>query len=466
MRRPVLFSLLIIGLLFGAFAFSLVLATPTVPLPPSNGGQRDILELLNNVSFEIDADQDKQPDGWKGSLTEVTKSDKIKCNIPEEGKVFAHSGNCAYMFRGNPNGSISQLKQRVKPENIDLITDGALMTFSAFIDPRHATPDKEFGRAVVKFSNGSKTKIILSIPAQSGGYFLSAHSKPISMPSGVTVTVAKVNFSYSLTSAKMYIDDVSLDVTSDLTATPTPEITLTPTSSWTLVWADEFEDPEINLANWTYDIGAGGWGNGELEYYTDRPENARIENGELIIEAREEAYEGSDYTSARLKTQGLQFWTHGRIEARIKLPYGQGIWPAFWTLGTDIDEVSWPDCGEIDIMEFIGRLPNDIFGTIHGPGYADAGVGGSITLDQPASDDYHNFAIEWTADQIRWYVDDVEYFSATPADVPGDWVFDHDFFLLLNVAVGGEWPGDPDGTTVFPQQMKVQYVRVYQATGG
>lgn len=236
-------------------------------------------------------------------------------------------------------------------------------------------------------------------------------------------------------------------------------------AGWTLVWADEFDGSNINVQNWTFDTGGGGWGNNELEYYTDRPENARIENGNLVIEARKERYRNGAYTSARLKTQGLKTWTYGRIEARIKIPYGQGIWPAFWLLGNDINTVGWPGCGEVDIMENIGREPYTVHGTIHGPGYSGAnGVGSLLTATTPWSDDYHLYAVEWNTNHIEWSVDDVPYFSVSPADLPGAWVFDHPFYIILNVAVGGSWPGSPDATTQFPQQMLVDYVRVYQPT--
>lgn len=252
------------------------------------------------------------------------------------------------------------------------------------------------------------------------------------------------------------------------TATPGTNPTATPSGGYdgvfdTLVWSDEFAGSSINLSNWTYDIGGGGWGNNEYQYYTDRPENARIENGMLVIEAREERMRGRNYTSARLKTQGLRTFTYGRIEARLQVPYGQGIWPAFWMLGSDITTAGWPNCGEIDIMEHIGREPYNVYGTVHGPNYSGAnGVGNFTTLAQPVKDSFHVFAVEWTPTEIRWYMDGQQFHTVTPATVPGEWVFDHDFFLILNVAVGGYWPGYPDATTVFPQRMTVDYVRVYQ----
>jgi beta-glucanase (GH16 family) len=230
-----------------------------------------------------------------------------------------------------------------------------------------------------------------------------------------------------------------------------------------LVWADEFSGSTINRSNWTFDIGGDGWGNNEYQWYTDSLNNARIENGMLVIEAREERIRSRNYTSARLKTQGLRQFTYGRIEARIRVPYGQGIWPAFWALGANLPQVGWPNSGEIDIMEHIGREPFNVYGTVHGPGYSgSSGVGNGITLASPVTNDFHVFAIEWEPNVIRWYVDGVQYHTVTPQTIPGTWVFDHDFFLILNVAVGGYWPGYPDATTVFPQRMLVDYVRVYQ----
>ncbi len=241
---------------------------------------------------------------------------------------------------------------------------------------------------------------------------------------------------------------------------------------WTLVWSDEFAQPDgspPDSAKWTYDIGASGWGNNEWQYYTSRTNNARIENGQLIIEARKENYSGANYTSARLKTQGKAAWRYGRIEARIKIPRGQGIWPAFWMLGTNITSVNWPNCGEIDILENIGKEPTNVYGTIHGPGYSGgASIGRSYSLPDNAAfaDAFHIYAVEWTTNSIRWFLDGQQYFSASPASLPNGstWVFTQPQFLLLNVAVGGNWPGYPDATTTFPQQMIVDWVRVYAPT--
>ncbi|MDW8310531.1 MAG: family 16 glycosylhydrolase, partial [Verrucomicrobiales bacterium] len=204
-------------------------------------------------------------------------------------------------------------------------------------------------------------------------------------------------------------------------------------------------------------------------FYTSRTNNARLEGGCLIIEARQENWQGSNYTSARLKTQGKASWLYGRFEARIQIPRGQGIWPAFWMLGTNITSVGWPNCGEIDIMENIGREPNIVHGTVHGPGYSGGGgISGAYTLPGGVAfaDDFHVFAVEWTTNRIEWFVDGQRYFTVTPTNLPSGapWVFDRPQFLLLNVAVGGNWPGYPDGTTMFPQRMRVDYVRVFART--
>jgi beta-glucanase (GH16 family) len=269
---------------------------------------------------------------------------------------------------------------------------------------------------------------------------------------------------------------------------------------YTLVWSDEFGGRDGSLpdaAKWTYDIGGDGWGNQELEYYTKSAQNAQIEGGNLVITARAETYTGADgltrnYTSARLKTQGLFSQAYGRFEARIKLPAGQGIWPAFWLLGDDITKVDWPRCGEIDIMENIGKEPATNHGSLHGPSSTNPTADltatitlGAITNSGPTlsqipeikpippkreehtitlSEDFHVYAIQWEPDVVDFYVDERRYATFTSAQWPpgGTWVFDHPFFIILNVAVGGNWPGSPDSTTKFPQKMLVDYVRVYK----
>ena len=234
-----------------------------------------------------------------------------------------------------------------------------------------------------------------------------------------------------------------------------------------LVKADEFEIAGApNPSMWTYDIGTGqnGWGNNELQYYTDRPENVVVEDGVLKITARKEAFMGSSYTSARIKTLGLFEQTYGRFEARIQLPWGQGIWPAFWLLGANCEEVDWPQCGEIDIMEYRGQEPTVIHGSVHGPGYS---AGKAVTKRFELKNDrfdtgFHIFGIEWGPDYINYYVDNVLYNQITPDDVSGEWVFNHPFYIILNVAVGGSFVGPPGSQTIFPQTMLVDYVRIYE----
>lgn len=242
-----------------------------------------------------------------------------------------------------------------------------------------------------------------------------------------------------------------------------------------LVLADEFDaEGAPNSDIWSFDIGTGvnGWGNNELQYYTDRPENVQIQNGVLLITAREESFEGSSYTSARLTTKEKFEQRYGRFEARIRVPFGQGIWPAFWLLGADIDENPWPGAGEIDIMEYRGQEPTILVGSIHGPGYfgGDA-ISKDYTLENDRFDTgFHIFGIEWGPDYINYYVDDVLYNRITPEDVDeetdgeGVWVFDKPFFILINLAVGGSFVGPPNAETEFPQTLLVDYVRVYENT--
>jgi beta-glucanase (GH16 family) len=247
---------------------------------------------------------------------------------------------------------------------------------------------------------------------------------------------------------------------------------------WSLTWSDEFNAADgspVDSSKWVIETGGDGWGNQELEYYTARPENSFQQGGNLVIKVLQKKYTGSDgvtrdYTSARLKTLGEFSQKYGRFEARIKIPYGQGIWPAFWMMGDDIDKVGWPKCGEIDVMENIGKEPTLVHGTIHGPGYSgDKGPTAPFALPDQSrfADDFHIYAVEWEPKAIRFYVDDHLYATRTPRDIPKNakWIYQHPFFILLNVAVGGSWPGNPSATSQFPQTMLVDYVRVYKRSG-
>lgn len=250
----------------------------------------------------------------------------------------------------------------------------------------------------------------------------------------------------------------------------TPDEKQTVTTKFNLVFQDEFEvNGAPNPAIWSYDIGRGtsGWGNNELQYYTNSPDNVVVQNGYLIITAKSESFGGANYTSARLKTKGNFEQKYGRFEARVKLPTGKGLFPAFWMLGSNFDQVGWPQCGEIDIMEYIGSKPTEVFGTIHGPGFsAGNSISKKYNLTNARFDDgFHVFGVEWSEKHINWYVDNVLYSQIKREDVEkkgGDWVFDNSFYMLLNLAVGGNLPGSPDTNTSFPQRMIVDYVRVYQ----
>jgi beta-glucanase (GH16 family) len=237
--------------------------------------------------------------------------------------------------------------------------------------------------------------------------------------------------------------------------------------NWQLVWSDDFEGPAGQLpdaSKWAFDLGTGdgGWGNAELQSYTNNPANiSKDGQGNLVITALRN---GNSFTSARIKTQGLFAQRYGRFEARLKTPYGPGLWPAFWLLGENIETVGWPQCGEIDIMELRGQEPSVIHGSIHGPGYSG---GNPITkgfglINGRFDTDYHIFAIEWDMDKIDFFVDDYLYQRIERSDVPGEWVYDHPFFILLNVAVGGNYVGFPTPQTPFPQRMIIDYVKVYQ----
>ena len=271
-------------------------------------------------------------------------------------------------------------------------------------------------------------------------------------------------------------EDVVVSLSNDLAGYTDP-------SQWKLVWSDEFEAEAGTAANpafWGQEIGDGtvngipGWGNSELQYYTAGTANAATDGmGNLQITAKESDgslmcyYGPCEYTSARLLTKDRFEVAYGRVEARIKVMEGAGLWPAFWMLGADIDEVDWPQSGEIDIMEYVAREPTEIFGTLHGPGYSGgASYGKSVDLGTAVADEFHTYAIEWKPDQITWFLDGEAYFTATPNDpylADKQWVFNHPFFILLNVAVGGNFGGPVGEDTTFPQSMLVDYVRLYQA---
>lgn len=243
----------------------------------------------------------------------------------------------------------------------------------------------------------------------------------------------------------------------------------TPTSydGYTLVWNEEFVGTSLSDADWNYELGTGssGWGNNELQYYQE--ENATVDGGRLTIEAREEVVQGSNYTSARLTTEGKKEFQYGRIDIRARAPYGQGIWPALWMMGSNFSTAGWPFCGEIDIMEMVGGVVDGggddvVHGTVHWDNDGQyANYGDSKTMPAPLANAFHVYSIIWDENEIAWYIDDVRYnvIDITP---PALSEFHQPFFFIVNVAVGGNWPGDPDATTTFPQYMDVDYIRVFQ----
>ncbi len=245
-----------------------------------------------------------------------------------------------------------------------------------------------------------------------------------------------------------------------------------PTERWKTIFVDEFDGPDGSLpdpAKWGFDTGGNGWGNQELQSYEDATRNAFRAGGLLHLVATKGGgpfkcwYGPCEYASARIKTKGRFAFTYGRVSARIKVPKGQGLWPAFWMLGSNIDSRNWPGCGEVDVMEVIGREPRVLHGAFHGPGYSGGqGPSATWTAQSDLGDDFHVYSVDWQPERLRFYVDGQLYADRTPADIPAGetWVFDHDFFLLLNVAVGGKWPGSPDGSTQFPAEMLVDWVRV------
>jgi beta-glucanase (GH16 family) len=245
-------------------------------------------------------------------------------------------------------------------------------------------------------------------------------------------------------------------------------------TGYTLTWAEEFDGPAGALPSpgtWAPETGGHGWGNAELQYYTSEAASAALDGaGNLAMTVRcpdpqrtRDRYGDCQYTSARLTTKGRKSFRYGLFQARIKLPAGRGIWPAFWMLGTNIDRVGWPACGEIDVMENFGINQHAVQGTVHGPGYSGAsGITGSLETASPLANRFHLFSVLWEPGAIRWYCDEMPYHTVTPASLRGHrWVFDDDFYLLINVAVGGNPSAPPDSSTEFPQVMLIDYIRVY-----
>lgn len=237
-------------------------------------------------------------------------------------------------------------------------------------------------------------------------------------------------------------------------------------AGYNLAWADEFSGDALDLSSWAYDVGngSGGWGNNEWQYYTSGTSNCAVDKGMLTITAKKESKSGYNYTSARIVTKGKREFQFGRIDIRARLPKGQGIWPALWMLGSNFSSVGWPNCGELDIMEMVGHQPNRVHGTAHfGNSFPSTQRTGSYGIAQGTfADEFHVFTLKWENNLVEWLVDDKKFHTMTAANTGGIYPFNQKFFFIFNLAVGGNWPGYPDGTTVFPQQLDVDYVRVFQ----
>jgi beta-glucanase (GH16 family) len=276
----------------------------------------------------------------------------------------------------------------------------------------------------------------------------------LAVPSGST------NHKYTLTGTNTFTVTVTAKSSAGLTAKKTIQVTVTVVASVPgLVWAEEFNvDGAPNSARWGYDLGGGGWGNNELQYYTSRPENAVVLNGVLKITAIKESFSGSAYTSARLLSKDKFSFKYGKIEVRAKIPEGGGTWPAIWMLGNNISTVSWPACGEIDIMEHVGNTPNKIYGTLHHPGHSGGNADGGTIIIPDATTAFHNYIVEWNATTIKFYVDTQLYYTfANNNSLP----FNQNFFVILNMAMGGNFGGtvSPSFTSA---TFEIDYVRVYQ----
>lgn len=284
-----------------------------------------------------------------------------------------------------------------------------------------------------------------------------ATSYKILLGNGETKELTNGNFTYTYTTSgtNTYVIYASAYNSGQFVST---SMSITIYVAPTVLWSDEFNvDGAPNSSKWGYDLGAGGWGNNESQYYTNRPENVIVSNGTLKINTIKESYSGSNYTSARILTKDKFSFKYGRVEIRAKLPAGGGTWPALWMLGNNINTVGWPACGEIDIMEHLGNQLNKIYGTLHHPGHSGANGDGATTVIANATTEFHLYALDWRADSIKFYVDNQLFYSFTNnSNVP----FNQNFFLIFNCAMGGNFGGaiDPNFTS---STFEIDYVRVY-----
>ena len=344
---------------------------------------------------------------------------------------------------------------------------------SLISEPKPADNEATAGSASSVAANGSAGTTAAGAPMYLAAGSAGANTTPASGGSAGTVSTG------GSAGATLAGSGSGPLVTDPGSPTGGPPVISNPTlPGWTLLWSDDFNASDgtpVDASKWQHDTGGSGWGNQELEYYTDSNANSEQRGGNLVLTATRDGaashscwYGACQFTSARLLTSGKFSASYGRVEARIKMPAGKGLWPAFWMLGDNIATVGWPNCGEIDIMEAIGSDPATLHGSLHGPGYS-GGSPVTATAKLPnaenLSNDFHTYAVEWAPDSVKFYLDATLYQKRTPADIPAGtgWVYNHPFFMLLNLAVGGQWPGSPDATTSIPTQMLVDYVRVYRA---
>jgi len=349
-------------------------------------------------------------------------------------------------------------------------------------------------RISVTVENPSSTNIIIRYSTKNGTAtagidYTEALDRTLILEPGaeeafIPIVVRRSNFNQPARSFEVVIVSVTNGVAARNTANitivnnqPNPGGLIVPQDGYTtplkydgyqLIWADEFTSNQLDETYWTHEIGRGnnGWGNNELQYY--RPENTFMHNNEyLVIEARQQAFGGAQYTSSRIITSEKASFKYGRIDIRAAMPETQGLWPALWMLGESFWTSGWPSCGEIDIMEMLGHQPDKVYGTAHwGPQFSQRQLKERSIFSRPEgnfNERFHVFSIVWEEDKIEWFVDDRPYNTLTPADMNGfDYPFNEEFFFIFNVAVGGQWPGSPDQSTVFPQRMIVDYIRVFQ----
>jgi beta-glucanase (GH16 family) len=325
------------------------------------------------------------------------------------------------------------------------------------------------------YSATTKGKVTFTMNATNANYFSAIFKDKsgdvtVESPNGVVSHTFAAEGTYEVilkahASAANYVKAMD---TVEITGVTLNDGYSTPTSygGYNLAWADEFSGDALDLSSWGFDVGngSGGWGNNESQYYTSGTANCVVANGKLTITAKKESQGGYNYTSARILTKGKREFQYGRIDIRARLPKGQGIWPALWMLGSNFSSVGWPNCGELDIMELVGHQPNRVHGTAHfGNQPPSTQRTASYGLSSGTfSDAYHVFTLKWENNLVEWYVDDVKFHTLTPGNTGGIYPFNQKFFFIFNIAVGGNWPGYPDATTVFPQQMDVDYVRVFQ----